>query len=97
MKKTILLFTLLTSACAGSGSHYTMFDGPPQGGDYPALYLQGWRDGCETGAASSADNIYKYRRLFKQDWQLAQNDTYHQGWKQAYSYCRKKVLAENEK
>lgn len=95
--KRYLLITLLCSACAGSSSEYTIFDGPPNGGNYSGLYLQGWRDGCETGAASSADNIYKYRRIFKQDWQLAQNDEYHQGWKQAYTYCRKKVLAENSK
>ncbi len=85
---------MLLSACA-SKPGYTMYDGPPSRGNYSPLYIQGWQHGCQTGAASSANNVFQYRRLFEQDWRLAQNDEYHRGWKDAFTYCRKQVLQES--
>ncbi len=72
-----------------------MFDGPIDGQEHPPLYVTGWKDGCETGAASSATYLYRMRYNFRQDWKLAQNDIYHKGWKDAYDYCRKYILQHN--
>ncbi len=94
---SIICLVVLSACVAGGGTReYSMFDGPPDGQVHSGLYLQGWRDGCETGVASSADNVYRYSRLFRQNWQLAQNDIYHKGWRDAYDFCRKRVLYEQQ-
>ncbi len=101
MRLIILLFlALLLQGCwalgmSGHAQKAGIFYQPPTPGDYPPYYLMGWKDGCQTGAASSADNVYKYRRLFTQDWRLAQDDTYYQGWKDSYDHCRKYFLKQD--
>lgn len=96
MKKVITFFIIIVltgsiSACrstTGEGFDWTAaasFDtstvvGPPE-------YVQGWRDGCETGRSAYANHFYKMFLTVKQDEQLAQNPVYYQVWKDAYLYC----------
>ncbi len=72
-----------------------MFKSPPPGREYPELYKLGWVDGCESGAASSANHFYKMRYSFKQDWQLNSNNVYRKGWDDAWNYCTTTILKHN--
>ena len=62
-----------------------MFDHPPPGKEYPPIYVTGWQDGCETGAAVGANALYRFRYEFRQDWQLVTDRVYYAGWKDAVS------------
>lgn len=91
---TIIITALYTTTSCVTDQAYRvseMYESPPWQAS-SELYLKGWKDGCKTGAASSADNKYRYMRRFVQNWKLAQNDEYHRAWKEAYNYCRKNIL-----
>ncbi len=98
----ILAFLLTLTSCGtysesyfdvsrpGSPTMRWMYDGPPSrddGKQYPPMYVDGWKDGCETGASANTNDFYKYYNHFKQDWKKAQDDVYYKGWKDAFSYC----------
>lgn len=104
--RIILLFSAITIAITGCEtltplSHNVpiwrswMFEGPPPGRDYPPLYSKGWIDGCESGAASSATHLYKFRYKFRQNWQLVSDTTYRRGWDDAWKYCTTYILKHN--
>lgn len=98
MKKIILyvILSLGLSACQNVPVwKYSMFERPEGGGNYPPLYLEGWQDGCESGADASANHLYKFKYSFRQKWQLLNNAAYVNGWENAYSHCRKYVLQHN--
>lgn len=57
---------------------------PPDG---PPIYQQAFKDGCESGFSGYADSWNKMFWTWKQDPKLAQDRTYYQMWKDAYSYC----------
>lgn len=97
MKKylTILILLMITACQNVPLWKYSMFERPAGNRPYPPLYLQGWRDGCESGANASSNYFYKFKYKFKQDWQLLDDRTYMSGWEAAYEQCRKYILQHN--
>ena len=59
--------------------------------DTPVLFQEGWRDGCETGIATSSNSLQRHFYKFKQNPDHAQNQVYYTGWKTAYIYCARYV------
>ena len=53
----------------------------------PEIYQQAFYDGCESGYSGYANSFNKMFWKWKQDPKLAQDRTYYQMWKDAYSYC----------
>lgn len=76
---------------------YSMFKRPEGNRPYPAVYVKGWQDGCESGAEASSNYFYRMRYSFRQDWRLMKNGHYVKGWEDAYNHCRKYVLQHNLK
>lgn len=99
--KKIILITILTIATTGCQNvpvwKYSMFDRPAGNKNYPTEYIQGWQDGCESGADASANHLYAFKYKFRQDWTMLNNPTYVNGWENAYNQCRKYVLQHNMK
>jgi len=97
MKKLILITLLLTiTACENVPAwKYSMFERPQGNKIYPKEYLKGWKDGCESGAEASANNLYRFKYQFRQDWKMLNNKIYVNGWENAYNHCRKYVLQHN--
>ncbi|MBL0319491.1 MAG: hypothetical protein IPP74_09440 [Alphaproteobacteria bacterium] len=92
-KQIIMIITTLTllTGCdarvrAGAPWMQSMLtEGPPG----PALFRQGWQDGCETGISATANNFQKMFYDFKQDSKLARDQKYYLGWKLAFDYCQR--------
>lgn len=98
MKKALILLALATSLMACQNVpvwQYGMFERPAGNKNYPPLYIQGWQDGCESGAEASANHFYRIKYKFRQDWQLLSEPLYVNGWNNAYNHCRKYVLQHN--
>jgi hypothetical protein len=92
----ILLILTPFSACQNVPVwKYGMFNRPAGNYNYPPLYIQGWRDGCESGAQASSSAFYRSHYKFKQNWQFITDVTYKNGWDSAYNQCRKYVLQQN--
>lgn len=88
----IVVLVIALSGCrAGAPWQAWMYEGPPkqEGVEYPPLYVEGWKDGCETGVASTTNHYYKFFYDWRQDAQLAQNKVYYQGWRDAFDYCNR--------
>lgn len=66
-------------------SNTLMMELPSNSG--PPEYMQGYKDGCESGYSGYANQFNKNFWTWKQDPQLAQEKVYYQIWKDAYSYC----------
>ncbi len=85
----------------GNPSMKWIYDGPPpRKGDqkpYDPLYVDGWKDGCETGVAGNTNAFYKYFNDFKQDAYKAQNEIYYKGWKDAFNYCGRYIYQYNRR
>lgn len=91
-----MLVLVSVSACQNVPMwKYSMFDRPAGNYNYPPLYIDGWRDGCESGAQASSNTFYRTQYQFKQNWQLITDTTYRNGWESAYNQCRKFVLQHN--
>jgi len=100
MMKLILIIIMvasLASCRAGPPWMKWRFDGPPPGKEYTPLYVEGWKDGCETGTAVSATSFYKFFHNFKQDAIKAQNRVYYKGWKDAYDFCQRYLYQYNRR
>lgn len=95
LKKFILLI-FIAFACSGCGSFFDQ-NGflrqfhpggtsvkPPPG---PAIYQQGFREGCESGYSGYRSSLRKLYWTWKQNPELAQNRVYYQIWKDAYAFC----------
>lgn len=97
MKKFLFIISLITlSACHNVPAwKYDMFKKPVGNGQYPKEYIQGWQDGCESGAEASANHFYRFKYEFRQNWEMLKNNTYVRGWETAYDHCRKYVLQHN--
>ena len=96
MKKTMLLVILI---CLSSCSLFRPQVGPPwmqklifEGPDGPTKFKQGWKDGCETGVAASANRFQRSFYTFKQDYELSQDPVYYSGWKTASDYCKRYIF-----
>jgi hypothetical protein len=66
---------------------------PPPG---PAIYQQGFKDGCESGYSGYAFSGQKLFWHWKQDPALTENKVYYQIWKDAYAYCANYAMIETE-
>jgi hypothetical protein len=113
MKNLLYIFLVFSlSGCAafspstfdvskpGSPGMRWMYDGPPpreDGKQYDQLYVQGWKDGCETGVSANTNAFYKYFNTFKQDWKKAQEEIYYKGWKDAFNYCGRYIYQYNRR
>ena len=113
MKKTLIISSIfILSSCSafspstfdfsrpGSPGMRWMFDGPPKKDDgkpHDPLYVEGWKDGCETGASANTNAFYKYFNGFKQDAFKAQNEIYYKGWKDAFNYCGRYIYQYNRR
>lgn len=108
----VLLSVFLLSSCTmnkyffditkpGAPDMKWIYDHPPEnknnGKPYPELYVDGWRDGCETGVAGNTNTFYKFYHNFKQDAMKAQDETYHKGWYDAFFYCGRYIYQYNRK
>ena len=96
MRKSLLitLFAtlLILSACrAGPPWMSWMFEGPKDmhEKDYPPLYLEGWKDGCESGTSATVQDWYRQFYRFKQDAYKSQDKVYYKGWKDAFEFCQR--------
>ncbi len=88
MRIALILCLFLIQGCVAAPPWQTwMFEGPPAGKEYHPLYVQGWKDGCETGTSANTNHWYKFHYKFKQDSTLAQDQVYYKGWKDAFNYC----------
>ncbi len=84
----------------GSPSMRWMYDGPPprnDGKSYDTLYVEGWVDGCETGAAGNTNSFYKFTTTFKQDAIKAQDERYYKGWRDSFFYCGRYIYQYNRR
>jgi len=91
--RNIFLLTIIVMIVSSCGAappwQRWMFEGPPPGQEYTPLYVEGWKDGCHTGASASVNHWYKFQYKFKQDSIKAQNKVYYKGWKDAFDYCQR--------
>ena len=84
----------------GSPQMKWIYDHPPksENGKSPdPLYVEGWQDGCETGASANSNSFYRYMNDFKQDSVKAQNELYYKGWKDAFNYCGRYIYQYNRR
>jgi hypothetical protein len=84
----------------GSPQMRWIYDGPPpskNGQPSDPLYVDGWKDGCETGAAANTNDFYKYTLHFRQDAYKAQNEVYYKGWRDAFFYCGRYIYQYNRR
>jgi hypothetical protein len=72
-----------------------MFQKPPGNRMYHADYVKGWQDGCESGAQSAANHLFRFKYKYRQDWRMLDNQQYVSGWEAAYSHCRKYIYQHN--
>jgi hypothetical protein len=92
----LIICTLGLTACQNAPLwKYSMFERPAGNKPYPPMYLNGWRDGCESGAQASGNYLYRLKYKFRQDWTLLNDEEYVNGWENAYDQCRKYVLQHN--
>lgn len=95
MKITILIIFLFSlTSCSykpqvGPPWMQDMLNNGPQG---PTLFMQGWKDGCETGISAASNAYQRQFYHFNQNSDLAQDNTYYTGWKSAFTYCSRYVF-----
>ncbi|NDF12558.1 MAG: hypothetical protein EB060_07095 [Proteobacteria bacterium] len=64
-------------------------EGPPE-------YVQGWKDGCESGMSAYGNSFYRTFYKFKQDPAMVKNETYYRTWQDSFNYCRHYTLANQK-
>ncbi len=96
LKRTIILILALSFL---PGCDARVRTGPPwmqtlltEGPPGPALFKQGWQDGCETGISATSNHFQKMFYDFKQDSKLARDQKYYLGWKLAFDYCQRYIF-----
>ena len=106
---TLLIILLFFSACNSPTYkkmtsplpvwQWGMFDAPPgkKPEDLPALYVEGWQAGCETGVSMYAGKMGREANGWNQDAIKAQNRVYYKGWKDAFDYCGRSSYAANKR
>ncbi len=87
MKYISTSIALLTSTllCACATMRPGLPDAPTQG---PPLYLQGWNEGCETGANIYGNDYMRVIYANKINTSLMKNPVYRNAWRVGQSYCR---------
>ena len=54
----------------------------------PPEYMEGWKDGCESGLSAMTNDYYKTFYTFQQNNDLIGNELYYKAWKDTYHFCR---------
>ncbi len=62
----------------------------------PAIYRQGYKEGCESGNSGYGNNFNKMWFTWKQDPNLVLNPVYYQVWKDAYAFCAYQQMQNDE-
>lgn len=93
----IIILLSLTSCDNVPTWQSDIFERPQNNKEYPQLYLIGWKDGCETGASSSASYTFKWKYEYRENPNLIRNGKYRHGWEDAFTFCRKYILQHNSK
>lgn len=104
MKKFI--FVLALFATTSSGCHglplwrQDIMNRPPIKYDgtrnYHPEYVQGWQDGCHSGASAVHNHFMRIFYDFKKDYNMSKNSAqYETGWNDAYRYCTSFILQHN--
>jgi hypothetical protein len=98
---TLFLTLIVLSSCkAGPYWMHWMYEGPPPSKDgkpYNQMYVDGWKDGCETGVSATTNSWYKFHHKFKQDPIKAQDNIYYKGWRDALTYCGRYIFIQEDK
>lgn len=92
MKKLVFLPLLLSlAACEtfnfspGIGKPFSLSMKPPEG---PPAYVQGWKDGCESGLSGYGNSVTKAFYRLRKSPEYNRNKVYQQIWHDSYNYCR---------
>ena len=86
----ILLIVLGLSSCRPIMLYYSAPEGPPE-------YQLGWQDGCDSGLSAEGDWMYKSMYGFKKRPEMAESETYKQGWGEGFTYCRFSLAASDRR
>lgn len=78
-----------TPARIGASWQQDLLHSTPDG---PNKFKLGWRDGCYTGIAATANHHGKFFYEFTQNYQLAQDNEYYTGWRIAWLVCQRYVF-----
>lgn len=92
MKRIILIafLSLGLASCRPVMLYYVAPDGPPE-------YQLGWQDGCDSGLSAQGDWTYKAMYGFKKRPEMAESETYKQGWGEGFTYCRFSLAATQDR
>ena len=88
MRLVLLLSFIVTSCMPVPVWRWNIMQSPP--GDkskYNPIFVSGWQDGCKSGMATAAPNIYQLWTKYKRDPIKSSNKIYVNGWNYAYRYC----------
>lgn len=86
----IAILSLGLASCRPFMLNYISPEGPPE-------YQLGWQDGCDSGLSAEGDYIYKTMYGFKKRPEMAENETYKQGWGEGFTYCRFSLAASERR
>ena len=60
-------------------------------------FNEGWRDGCNSGSATSATPMQRIYYGFKINENLIQDDEYYSSWDKAFRYCHRYLYQYHKK
>lgn len=87
IRYTLILSLLLCSACTSVLTKPLAVNTTPPPGPYN--YQKGWKDGCETGLASTNNTLQLSlgTHRFTLDDQLRNDTLYNRAWKYGFNHC----------
>ena len=93
IKRIILIFLFISLTACNSHRGIIDFTKPPSLNTVPpkgpAVYQQGWIDGCGSGLSASVEKAQMLLKTYKYkyDPRLRYNRLYEQAWHYAYKHC----------
>ncbi|MCD6034799.1 MAG: hypothetical protein K0R63_540 [Rickettsiales bacterium] len=84
----IIVLVLLQLALACAPVPVAMTKIPPG----PPEFVDGYKDGCETGLAAFGNSYYKSFYSFKKKFNSTNDVLYQNGWEKGYQYCRQYAM-----
>ncbi len=82
----IVIALLVISSCAPVPAGLTKSPpGPPD-------FVNGYKDGCDSGLAAFGNSYYKMFYKFKKRFNPAYDELYQNGWEKGYQYCRQYAM-----
>ena len=89
MKKLFIVSLFILASCSYEHKPVFMrFGGDELSADHDPDFVQGWRDGCQTGEAVYGNHVTKAVRGFVRDANMVGNPAYESAWYDAYHFCR---------